>query len=334
MAVLVTGGAGYIGSHTVLVLLLAGKEVVVLDNLSNSSLESLYRVQNLSSCELNFVLGDICDSSVLYKIFNDYSIDSVVHFAGLKAVGQSHDIPLIYYHNNVVGTLALLDAMHKSNVRKLVFSSSATVYGDKAPIPYLEDFASGVSSSPYGSTKGIVERLLSDLASSDEAWSFTALRYFNPIGAHPSGLIGEDPKGVPNNLMPFITQVAVGRREVLSIFGGDYPTPDGTCRRDYLHVMDLAEGHLAALDSLRPGFDAINLGTGSPVSVLEMISAFEVTNGVSVPYEIVGRRAGDLPEFWANVDKACTILDWRAKRSLEEMMCDSWRWQSKNPKGY
>lgn len=334
MKVLVTGGAGYIGSHTALALLQDGHDVIVLDNLCNGSLDSVARVKKLAEKNVEFFKGDIRDTNLLRELFEHYSIDSVIHFAGLKAVGESTQVPLAYYNNNVSGTLVLLDAMKKAEVSKLVFSSSATIYGENAPVPYIEEYSRGAASSPYGATKGVVEQVLEDLAASDSGWAFTALRYFNPIGAHESGLLGEDPKGVPNNLMPFISQVAVGRRDQLSIFGDDYPTPDGTCRRDYLHVMDLAEGHVSALENLVSGFDAINLGTGQPVSVLEMVKAFERVNGVSIPFEVVDRRIGDLPEFWANVDKAKAQLGWEAKRTLDQMMADTWRWQSKNPNGY
>ena len=334
MNVLVTGGAGYIGSHTVLSLLVSGYDVVVLDNLSNGSSLSVERVQFLTGRAVKFVKGDVRDKDLLRDLFEHHSIDCVIHFAGLKAVGESTQIPLAYYDNNVIGTLVLLEEMKRAAVRRLVFSSSATVYGEKAPIPYAEEFGRGDASSPYGATKGMVEQVLEGLAASDSSWALTALRYFNPIGAHESGLIGEDPKGIPNNLMPFISQVAVGRREKLSIFGGDYPTPDGTCRRDYLHVMDLADGHVAALVNLSPGFDAINLGTGQPVSVLEMVEAFEHVNGIPIPYEIVDRRLGDLPEFWANPDKAKAQLGWEAWRTLDMMVADTWRWQSQNPNGF
>lgn len=334
MKVLVTGGAGYIGSHTVLALLKAGYDIVTLDNLCNGSSFAIQRVEQLVGNKLIFEEGDICDPIFMKSIFRRHSIDSVVHFAGLKAVGESTQQPLSYYQNNVTGTLVLLDEMKRAGVTQLVFSSSATIYGLSAPVPYLENYGKGVPTSPYGATKGMVEQVLEDLAVSDSSWSIVALRYFNPIGAHESGLIGENPRGVPNNLMPFISQVAVGRRSKLLIFGGDYPTPDGTCRRDYLHVMDLAEGHVAALESLEPGFDAVNLGAGQPISVLEMVEAFERVNGISVPFEIVDRRSGDLPEFWANADKAKSKLNWEAKRTLDEMMADTWRWQSKNPNGY
>ncbi|MBD2858937.1 UDP-glucose 4-epimerase GalE [Spongiibacter sp. KMU-158] len=334
MAVLVTGGAGYIGSHCVLVLLEKGIDVVVLDNLANSSSESLARVAKITGKSAAFVQGDVTSTEDLESVFQQFDIESVIHFAGLKAVGESKQKPLEYYENNVAGTLKLLACMGKHQVKKFVFSSSATIYGEEAPVPYLEEYGQGCTTNPYGTSKAMVETILQDLAESDPEWSICALRYFNPVGAHPSGDIGEDPSGIPNNLMPYISQVAIGRREKLSIFGGDYATLDGTCRRDYLHVMDLAEGHLAALNHIEKGFDAINLGTGNPLSVLEMVSAFEQATDKKVAYEIVGRREGDLPEFWANADKAKNKLGWEATRSVTEMMADTWRWQSQNPQGY
>ena len=335
MTILVTGGAGYIGSHTVLSLLEAGFDVVVLDNLCNGSAESLSRVASITAKAPVFVEGDIRDSACLSELFSTYHISAVIHFAGLKAVGESVEKPLDYYETNFGGTITLLKAMQSAGVRKMVFSSSATVYGLEAPTPYLETQPRGTTSNPYGSSKSMVERLLEDWTHAAPDAAVVLLRYFNPIGAHESGLIGEDPKGIPNNLMPFMAQVAVGRRDKLSVFGGDYPTPDGTCRRDYLHVMDLAEGHVSALSALeQPGLRAFNLGTGTPVSVLEMIQAFESQTGVKIPFEIVARRAGDLPEFWANPGKAHRELDWFAKRDLNAMMADTWRWQSNNPDGY
>lgn len=334
MCVVVTGGAGYIGSHTVLALMESGMEVVVVDNFCNGHPEALRRVEVLAGRSINQYDVDIRDSAALSKIFSDHTVESVIHFAGLKAVGESSTIPLSYYDNNVCGTVELLKCMSESGVKNLVFSSSATVYGEKASIPYLESAGRGTTSSPYGTSKAVIEHILEDLSVSDPDWKITSLRYFNPIGAHPSGEIGEDPQGIPNNLMPFIAQVAVGRRDKLSIFGGGYPTPDGTCRRDYLHVMDLAEGHVLAVRSLKNGFEPFNLGTGSPLSVLEMVKAFELESGVVIPYEVVEPRAGDLPEFWADAAKAKSLLGWEAKRTLREMMADTWRWQSKNPKGY
>jgi len=332
--VLVTGGAGYIGSHTVLVLLEAGLDVVVVDNLSNGHREALKRVQDLTRRSISFYEADIRDSGALNEIFNAHTIDGVIHFAGLKAVGESNAIPLSYYANNLVGSVNLLQCMSSAGVKRIVFSSSATVYGEEASVPYVESHGRGHTTSPYGTTKAMIEKVLEDLVASDPEWSVMSLRYFNPIGAHPSGLIGEDTQGPPNNLMPFISQVAIGRRKKLFIFGGGYPTPDGTCRRDYLHVMDLAEGHLAAVKLVCSGFDAINLGTGNPISVLEMVKEYEKINSVEIPFEIVSRRIGDLAEFWADASKAYKLLGWKARRSLKEMMEDSWRWQTKNPHGY
>lgn len=335
MQVLVTGGCGYIGSHTVLVLLEAGFDVVVVDNLVNSSEESLRRVSQIAGKPIRFERGDIRDTAFMAQVFSSSAIDAVIHFAGLKAVGESVQKPAEYFDVNVGGTAKLLLAMQSAGVAKIVFSSSATVYGSKAPTPYVECSGRGATSNPYGTSKAIVEQLLEYQAISRPEWSIALLRYFNPIGAHESGLIGEDPLGIPNNLMPFMAQVAVGRREKLSVFGGDYPTLDGTCRRDYLHVMDLAEGHVKALQNLvKAGCDAYNLGTGSPVSVLEMIKTFESVTGVKIPYEIVQRREGDLAQFWADPAKANKSLGWVARRSLEQMMTDTWKWQSQNPNGY
>lgn len=331
---MVTGGTGYIGSHTAAVLLGAGHEVVLLDNLSNSSAIVADRIAEVAQKPVSLVAADVADRASLEHVFKQHRIDCVVHFAGLKAVGESAQYPLKYFQNNVAGTITLLSAMEMAGVKNIVFSSSATVYGDLAPFPYRETHGRGVASSPYGLTKSMIEQILETMTTSDPQWSVISLRYFNPIGAHPSGRMGEDPTGIPNNLMPFIAQVAVGRRKQLHIFGGDYPTPDGTCRRDYIHVMDLAEGHLAALSMLMPGFDAINLGTGQPLSVLEMIHAFEAVTAVAVPYDIVERREGDLPEFWADAEKAKRVLGWQAKRSLNEMIEDTWRWQVRNPDGY
>ncbi|WP_458735714.1 UDP-glucose 4-epimerase GalE [Zobellella taiwanensis] len=336
MTILVTGGAGYIGSHTVVELLNAGNNVLVLDNLSNASAESLKRVEHITGQAVPFVQGDIRDSALLERVFAEHSINAVVHFAGLKAVGESVQKPLEYYDNNVNGTLVLVDAMRKAGVFRLVFSSSATVYGEDAPVPYHETLPRGRTSNPYGSSKAMVEQLLTDLAHSDPRWAIALLRYFNPVGAHESGLIGEDPFGVPNNLMPFIAQVAVGRRERLSVFGSDYATADGTCERDYLHVVDLALGHVKALDFLanHAGVHAFNLGTGQPVSVLQMIRAFEQACGRAIPFEFAPRRAGDLPAFWADATKARQELGWVAERDLARMMADTWRWQLQNPLGY
>jgi len=331
----VTGGAGYIGSHTVLELLNSGHKVIVIDNLSNGSVEAIKRVEHITGRSVEFVEGDIRDESVLDQLFSEFSIESVIHFAGLKAVGESVQKPLEYYDVNVNGTLSLCRAMRRAEVFKLIFSSSATVYGEDAPVPYVESFGRGKTSNPYGTSKAMVEEILTDLCHSDSRWSVALLRYFNPIGAHESGLIGEDPQGIPNNLMPFIAQVAVGKREKLTIFGNDYATADGTCERDYLHVVDLAEGHVKALSALgNSGAHAFNLGTGEPISVLAMVNAFIEHTGVPVKYEYGARRAGDLPAFWADAKKAKNELGWQAKRTLADMMVDTWRWQSKNPQGY
>ncbi len=333
--VLVTGGAGYIGSHTVLCLLEAGYDVVVLDNLCNSSKESLVRVAKTCGREPEFVKGDVRDCRLLQQLLVEKNISGVIHFAGLKAVGESVEKPLEYYDNNVHGTLVLCQAMQSAGVKRIVFSSSATVYGEDAPVPYVETQPRGKTTNPYGTSKAMVEQMLEDLFKSDPEWSIALLRYFNPIGAHPSGLIGEDPQGIPNNLMPYMAQVASGKRDKLSIYGNDYSTPDGTCRRDYLHVMDLAKGHLQALEWLtKPGVEAFNLGTGKAYSVLEMVQAFEKAIGKPLPYTFAPRRMGDLPEFWADATKAETLLKWMAELSLEQMMVDTWRWQSNNPNGY
>jgi UDP-glucose 4-epimerase len=339
MTVLVTGGAGYIGSHTLVCLLNLGYEVVVYDNLVNSSIKALRRVEEITGKHLEFVEGDVTDSRALDDLFAKYSIDAVIHFAALKAVGESSQLPLQYYETNVYGSLCLLKAMEKAGVNHFVYSSSATVYGEMNPSPYVETMELGSPSSPYGASKVMVERVLTDTARVNPKFRAISLRYFNPVGAHPSGLIGEDPSGIPNNLLPFITQVAVGLRDSLSVFGGDYPTADGTCIRDYLHVMDLAEGHVAAIDWLAEqsnfnGVEAFNLGAGTGVSVLEIIASFEAATCQKINFKIVERRAGDLPAFWANADKADKVLNWQAKRTLVEMMEDAWRWQSKNPNGY
>ncbi|MDB2382802.1 UDP-glucose 4-epimerase GalE [Porticoccaceae bacterium] len=339
MTVLVTGGAGYIGSHTLVCLLNLGYEVVVYDNLVNSSIKALRRVEEIAGKDLEFVEGDVTDSRGLDDLFAKYSIDAVIHFAALKAVGESSQRPLQYYETNVYGSLCLLKAMEKARVNHFVYSSSATVYGEMNPSPYVETMELGSPSSPYGASKVMVERVLTDTARVNPKFRAISLRYFNPVGAHPSGLIGEDPSGIPNNLLPFITQVAVGLRDSLSVFGGDYPTADGTCIRDYLHVMDLAEGHVAAIDWLAEqsnfnGVEAFNLGAGTGVSVLEIIASFEAATCQKINFKIVERRAGDLPAFWANADKADKVLNWQAKRTLVEMMEDAWRWQSKNPNGF
>ncbi|TDQ37524.1 UDP-glucose 4-epimerase GalE [Thiopseudomonas denitrificans] len=332
--ILVTGGAGYIGSHTCVELLEAGYRVLVLDNLSNSSPESMRRVQQITGKTLEFVEGDIRLLADLEAVFERFPVEAVVHFAGLKAVGESVAQPLRYYQNNVTGTLNLLQVMDAHNCRRLVFSSSATVYGDPASVPIREDFPLSAT-NPYGRSKLIIEDMLRDLCRADERWSVALLRYFNPVGAHVSGLIGEDPRDIPNNLMPYITQVAVGKRERLQVFGGDYPTPDGTGVRDYIHVVDLAKGHIKALAALdRPRLLTVNLGTGRGYSVLEMVAALEQASGCAVPYEIVARRPGDVAQCYADPALALELLGWQAELDLTRMCEDSWRWQSNNPQGY
>lgn len=336
MAILVTGGAGYIGSHTVLALLARGEDVVVLDNLVNSSEESLHRVEQLAGKAPVFYQGDVQDAGCLSRIFAEHKISSVIHFAGLKAVGESTRKPLEYYQNNVAGTLVLLDAMRHAGVHQFIFSSSATVYGENAPVPYVETTPIGGTTSPYGTSKLMVEQILQDFAKAEPQFSIIALRYFNPVGAHESGLIGEDPNGIPNNLLPYIAQVAIGKLEKLGVFGGDYPTKDGTGVRDYIHVMDLAEGHLAAMDHVEKinGFRAYNLGAGVGYSVLDMVHAFEKASGVTIPYQVLPRRAGDLPAFWADASLAKKELGWEVLRGIDAMMRDTWNWQKKNPKGF
>ncbi len=333
--VLVTGGAGYIGSHTFIALVEAGFAPVIFDNLCNSKREVLSRLETITGVQPVFVQGDIREPADLDAVFSDHDISSVIHFAGLKAVGESVEQPLTYYDNNVHGTLELLAAMGRARVKSLVFSSSATVYGDPASTPIVEDFPRSTT-NPYGHTKLVIEDILASLQHAEPDWNIACLRYFNPVGAHISGLIGEDPSGTPNNLMPFVAQVAVGRRERLSVFGGDYPTVDGTGVRDYIHVMDLALGHIAALKYLDSagGLINVNLGTGCGVSVLEMVKAFENASGKSVPYQIVDRRAGDIAECWADSALARDKLGWSAARTLTEMCVDAWRWQSGNPEGY
>ncbi|MDH4568444.1 UDP-glucose 4-epimerase GalE [Pseudomonas sp. BN414] len=333
---MVTGGAGYIGSHTTLALLADGHEVVVLDNLCNSSAESLRRIKGICGRSPHFIQGDIRDRGLLDELFAKHCISAVMHFAGLKAVGESVREPLAYYENNVSGSVTLCQAMVRAGVFQLVFSSSATVYGEPTQMPICEDFPTGTPTNPYGRSKLMVEELLRDLAHSDPRWSIALLRYFNPVGAHESGLIGEDPNGIPNNLVPYISQVAVGKLEQLSVFGGDYPTKDGTGVRDYIHVVDLAEGHLRSLDAIKTksGINVWNLGTGRGYSVLEMVRAFEAASGRKVPYKIVARRPGDIAENWADPTRAELELDWKAKLGLPDMMVDTWRWQSSNPNGY
>lgn len=334
MNVLLTGGAGYIGSHTALELLTAGHEVVVVDNLSNSSLEAVRRVEQITGKTISFYENDIRDSAALDVLFAKHPIDAVIHFAGLKAVGESVENPLLYYDVNVGGAVTLFAAMQRHGVQKLVFSSSATVYGS-APFPYEETMQTGVGiTNPYGRTKYVVEEIMKDAATSDPTLAFISLRYFNPVGAHESGRIGEDPSGVPNNLIPFIAQTAAGKRDKLRIWGADYDTVDGTGVRDYIHVVDLAKGHLAALERLKPGFDAINLGSGTGTSVLQVVHAFEKACGHEVPYEVLERRPGDLPEYYANAKKAANVLGWHTEKTIDDICADAWRWQSKNPDGY
>lgn len=336
MGILVTGGAGYIGSHTVLALLERGDDVVVLDNLSNASRESIIRVEKLAGKNATFVEGDVRDQTVLQAIFDQQQISAVIHFAGLKAVGESTRKPLEYYQNNVSGTLVLLDEMRRAGVFQFIFSSSATVYGEHTSVPYVETAPIGGTTSPYGTSKLMVEQIIRDFAKADSRFKAIALRYFNPVGAHESGLIGEDPNGIPNNLLPYIAQVAIGRLDKLGIFGNDYDTPDGTGVRDYIHVVDLAEGHLKALDHLAmiSGYKAYNLGAGKGYSVLEMVAAFEKASGKTVPYQILPRRDGDLPAFWADASLADKELGWHVTRGIDHMMRDTWNWQSKNPQGY
>ena len=336
MKILVTGGAGYIGSHTCVELLNEVYEVVVLDNLYNSSEEALKRVQKITGKPLTFYEGDMLDRDICEKIFTEHKIDAVIHFAGLKAVGESVEKPWEYYYNNITGTLVLTDVMRKHGCKNIVFSSSATVYGDPAIIPITEECPKGQITNPYGQTKGMLEQILTDLHTGDPEWNVILLRYFNPIGAHESGLIGEDPKGIPNNLVPYIAQVAVGKRECLNVFGNDYPTPDGTGVRDYIHVVDLAIGHVCALKKMETakGVLIYNLGTGKGYSVLDVLHAYEKACGKELPYKICPRRAGDIPTCYSDPSKAAKELGWTAKRGIDEMCADSWRWQSTNPDGY
>lgn len=340
--ILVTGGAGYIGSHTCIALHQAGYDVVVYDNLSNSSHEAISRVSALIGKPIEFVEGDIRDAAILREVFSAHQFFGVIHFAGLKAVGESVAKPLLYYNNNVSGTITLLEVMAAYNVKNLVFSSSATVYGDPEILP-INEASPRSCTNPYGQSKLAVEHILEDVAVSDDSWNLIALRYFNPVGAHPSGKIGEDPNDIPNNLMPYISQVAVGKLETLSIFGNDYPTVDGTGVRDFIHVTDLAKGHVAALDYVgrkvniektAVGFLPVNLGTGKGTSVLELVSAFSKISEQSIPYQFVGRRAGDIASCYASADRARDLLGWQAKLSITDMCQDSWRWQSMNPNGY
>ncbi len=336
MNILVTGGAGYIGSHTCLELLEKGYEVTVIDNLCNSSQESLRRVQALTGKSLRFYRGDVRDEDLLETIFRENQIGCVIHFAGLKAVGESVAQPWRYYDNNLNSTLVLTKVMERHDVKRLIFSSSATVYTPGSPMPLNEKSPTGGCTNPYGWTKYMTEQILSGIAFADKGWSVVLLRYFNPIGAHESGRIGEDPRGIPNNLMPYLSQVAVGRREKLSVFGNDYPTPDGTGVRDYIHVVDLAKGHVAAVAyaAANTGCEVFNLGTGKGYSVLDMVKAFEKTNGVPIPYAIAPRRPGDVAVCYADPAKSREKLGWQAEKTLEDMCADTWRWQSANPQGY
>lgn len=328
MSVLVTGGAGYIGSHTAVELLNAGKDIVIIDDFSNSKPEVLENIKKITGKDFKFYEMDYADREKLEKIFEENNIDSVMNFAGFKAVGESTKKPIEYYINNVSGALVLFDTMRKYNVKKFVFSSSATVYGPENPIPYKEDMPVGTASSPYGSTKIFIEQILKDIYKADNEWSVALLRYFNPIGSHESGLLGEEPQGIPNNLMPYIVRVACGQLKELSVFGGDYDTPDGTCIRDYLHVVDLAKGHIKALDKLNEGNGVYiyNLGTGVGYSVLDVVNTFMKATGKNVPYKITERRAGDLPAFYADATKAEKELGWKAEKSLEDMCRDSWHY--------
>lgn len=336
MAILVTGGAGYIGSHTCIELINAGYDVVVLDNLCNSSEKSLERVAQITGKKVPFYKVDLLDREGMDEVFKKESIDSVIHFAGLKAVGESVAKPLEYYHNNITGTLLLCDVMRSHNVKNIIFSSSATVYGDPAFIPITEECPKGVITNPYGQTKSMLEQILSDLHVADPEWNVVLLRYFNPIGAHESGLIGEDPKGIPNNLLPYIAQVAVGKLECLGVFGDDYDTVDGTGVRDYIHVVDLAKGHVKALKKIedKSGVSVFNLGTGNGYSVLQVVKAFEKACGKAIPYAIKPRRPGDIATCYADAAKAKAELGWEAQFGIERMCADSWRWQSQNPNGY
>ena len=336
MAILVTGGAGYIGSHTCVELLNAGYDVVVVDNLYNSSEKALQRVEQITGKKVKFYEVDLLDQPALKDVFDKETIESVIHFAGLKAVGESVHKPLEYYHNNITGTLILCDEMRKHGVKDIVFSSSATVYGDPAEIPITEHCPKGEITNPYGRTKGMLEQILTDLHTADDEWNVVLLRYFNPIGAHESGLIGEDPKGIPNNLVPYIAQVAVGKLEYLNVFGNDYDTPDGTGVRDYIHVVDLAKGHVKAVKKLtdREGVSIYNLGTGVGYSVLDVLHAYEKACGKTLKYEIKPRRDGDVAVCYSDSAKAKKELGWVAEKGIEEMCADSWKWQSMNPDGY
>ncbi|WP_272522192.1 UDP-glucose 4-epimerase GalE [Providencia sp. PROV202] len=334
--VLVTGGLGYIGSHTCVQMIQQGIQPIILDNLHNANLEVLNRIETITGTKPTFYQGDVRDKSILDTIFAQHSISSVIHFAGLKAVGESVQKPIEYYDVNVNGTLVLVQSMRQAGVKSLIFSSSATVYGDPEEVPLTENSKVGGTTNPYGTSKYMVEQILTDLHIAESEWSLTLLRYFNPVGAHQSGLIGEDPQGTPNNLAPYVAQVAVGRHKEVMVFGNDYPTPDGTGVRDYIHVMDLADGHIAALThtSQKSGLHIYNLGTGKGTSVLEMIAAFGKAANKPIPYKIVARRPGDIAECWSSPEKALNDLKWKAQYSVQDMVDDSWRWQSMNPNGY
>ena len=336
MNILVTGGAGYIGSHTCVELLNAGYGVVVVDNLCNSNAKSLERVEELTGRKITFCQGDVRDKALMDKVFAENEIAAVIHFAGLKAVGESVAQPWRYYDNNLNSTLVLTKAMEEAGVKNIIFSSSATVYSGDNEMPLREDSRTGGCTNPYGWTKYMTEQILSGMAHADPAWSVVLLRYFNPIGAHESGMLGEDPRGIPNNLMPYITQVAIGRRDHLSVFGSDYDTPDGTGVRDYIHVVDLAKGHVAAVKyaGSHTGCEVFNLGTGVGYSVLDMVKTFQEVNGVPIPYQIADRRPGDLPVCYADPGKSAEELGWKAEKNLRDMCRDSWNWQSRNPMGY
>ena len=336
MTILVTGGVGYIGSHTTIELLENGYDVVIIDNLSNSSKKCLDRITEITGKEVKFYEADIRDKAALEKIFDSEKIDACIHFAGLKAVGESVEKPWEYYENNVSGTLILIDVMRKHNVKNIIFSSSATVYGDPAMIPITEECPKGQCTNPYGWTKSMLEQMLSDIQKADPEWNVILLRYFNPIGAHKSGKIGENPNGIPNNLMPYVTQVAVGKLKELGVFGNDYDTPDGTGVRDYIHVLDLASGHVAAINKLKEncGLKIYNLGTGKGYSVLDIVKNFEEANGVKIPYSIKPRRAGDIATCYSSAQLAKEELNWEAKYGIKEMCEDSWRWQKNNPNGF
>lgn len=334
--ILLAGGAGYIGSHTAVELLNSGYSVIVADNYSNSCPEAIKRVEKITGKSVKTYELDITNSGKLDKVFQDNKIDAVIHFAGLKAVGESVTEPVKYYRNNIDTTLTLLETMKKHDVKNIIFSSSATVYGAENSVPYKEDMKRGTCTNPYGWTKAMMEQIFEDTANADGRLSVVILRYFNPIGAHDSGLIGEDPQGIPNNLMPYISQVAVGKLKQLTVYGNDYPTPDGTCRRDYIHVVDLAKGHVKAIEYVmqNSGVEIFNLGTGIPYSVTEIVTAFERVNNLKINYVYGKRRDGDLPDCYANADKALQVLGWKTEKSLEDMCRDSWNWQKNNPEGY